>query len=99
MNENHDHTIRLLDDDLVTTLVQIFALGFLDGIAGRPVTDDDLISLDAGPIQHLALGCIAEGEGMIHTHYYENPQMVHTAVYEAGQLAYSECLRLYYQGN
>ena len=100
MNDEHDHTIELLDADLVTLLSQVFALGFVDAMAGRPVTDDDLISpVDAGPIQHLALGYIAQGEGMIHSVFDENPQLVFDSLYRAGQVAYSELERQYVQRN
>ena len=63
----------LLDPDLVTTLTQIFALGYIERMAGFKVADADLIvGVDAMEIERLALDCIAHGEEMIHVHYYEN---------------------------
>ena len=99
MNENSNPTPKL-DADLVTMLTQIFALGYIDQMAGFQVTDDDVIvGVDASEIEGMALDCIAHGEDMIHSDYIENPQMVHDAVYEAGRWAYSECERQYLQRN
>ena len=96
---NHDYTPRL-DPDLVTTLTQIFALGYIDQMAGFQVTDDDVIAgVDASEIAGMALDCIAQGEDMIHANYIENPQMCHDAVYDAGRWAYSECERWHIRRN
>ena len=60
---NHDDTLRLLDADLVSLLTQIFALGYIDRMAGFQVADDDLIvGVDASAIEHMALDCIAVAE-------------------------------------
>ena len=99
MKDDNEHTPKL-DADLVTTLTQIFALGYIDRMAGFHVTDDDLIvGVDAREIERMALDCIAQGEDMNHANYYENPQMVHDAIYEAGRWAYSECERQYLPWN
>ena len=99
MTENDDYTPKL-DADLVTTLTQIFALGYIDRMAGFYTTDDDLIvGVDAREIERMALDCIAHGEDMIHAHYIENPQMCHDAIYETGRWAYAECERQYLQRN
>ena len=97
MTENDDYTPRL-DANLVTTLTQIFALGYIDRMAGFQVTDDDLIvGVDAREIEGKALDCIAEREDIIHSDYIENPQMIHDAIYEAGRWAYSEDEQKYLQ--
>ena len=99
MNENHNPTPKL-DADLVTLLTQIFALGYVDRMAGFQVTDDDLIEgVDAHIIERMALDCIGVAEAEIHSCYIENPQMVHDAIYEAGRWAYGEVERLYLQSN
>ena len=99
MNEDDDYTPKL-DADLVTTLTRIFALGYIDRMAGFQVKDDDLIvGVDASEIERLALDCIAQGEDMIHANYIENPQMCHDAMYATGKWAYSECERQYLQRN
>ena len=99
MNENNNPTPKL-DSDLVTTLTQIFALGYIDRMAGFQVPDDYVIAgVDASEIAGMALDCIAVAEDMIHVHYIENPQMVHDAIYEGGGWAYSERERLDLQRN
>ena len=99
MNEDDGNTPRL-DDGLRAQLVKVFALGFLDAMAGFKVKDDDLIAgVDAGAIEAVALDCIAQGEEKLAVHYRENPQMCHDAIYEAGKWAYSECERQYLQRN
>ena len=99
MNENNNPTPKL-DADLVVTLTQLFALGYVDRMAGFQVTGNDLIDgCNACEIECKALEYIAEAAPMIHVHWYENPQMVATTVYEAGAAAYAEAERLYFQRN
>ena len=99
MNENNNPTPKL-DSDLVTTLTQIFALGYIDRMAGFQVPDDYVIAgVDASEITGMALDCIAQGEDMIHANYIENPQQIHDAIYEAGRWAYSVAERQYLQRN
>ena len=51
-----------LDADLRVTLSKVFALGFMDAMAGSEVIGDDLVvGIDAGAIEALALACIREG--------------------------------------
>lgn len=95
---NHDDTLRLLDADLVSLLTQIFALGYIDRMAGFQVADDDLIvGVDASAIEGKALECIFDREDIIHSDYIENPQQIHDAIYEEGRSAYSEDERKYLQ--
>ena len=83
-----------IDDGLRATLIKVFAVGFIDAMAGFQVTDDDLIAgVDAAAIERAALACIAKGEAMIAADYIENPQSVYAAIYDAGRWAYSECER------
>ena len=89
-----------LDDDLRSTLVQVFALGFLDAMAGFKVKDDDLIAgVDAAAIETAALQCIAQGEEMLAGHYRENPKMCNDAVYNTGRWVYREVERRHIQMN
>ena len=89
-----------LDAGLRAELAKVFALGFLDAMAGCPVKDDDLIAgVDAAAIETAALQCIAEGEEMLSIHYRENPQMCHDAVYDTGRWVYGEVERRHLQRN
>ena len=95
----NDHPpFSLLDPDLVTTLIQMFALGYIDRMAGFHVTENDVIAgVDARDIELKALDCIDQREDDIHSDYYENPQAIHDAIYEAGRSAYAEQERQYLQ--
>ena len=67
-----------LSADLQATLLQIFALGYIEQMAGCEVTDDDEIDSEtASEIEAAALDCIAQGEDIIQATYIENPQQVH----------------------
>lgn len=89
-----------LTADLRVTLSQVFALGYLDAMAGFEVKEDDLIaSEDAAGIEALALAYIELTEDVIHANYIENPQMVHDGMYVAGRLAYSQVERRAIQRN
>ena len=93
-----DNPTPKLDSDLVSTLTQIFALGYIDRMAGFQVTENDLIAVvDAIEIEGKALDCIVEREDKIHSDYIENPQQIHDAIYEEGRSAYSEDERKYLQ--
>ena len=100
---NHDDTPpveeyppMLLDAPLVTTLTCLFALGYIEQMAGRPVEDDDLIAgVDALEIERWALAFIAQAETYIHEQYGENPQLVHNGLYAAGRATYAEQEREY----
>ena len=97
---SNEHDPALLSDDLRVRLSQVFALGFLDAMAGFEITDDDvLVGIDAGAMEQAALACISSAEGMIHANYIENPQMVHDEVYAAGRLVYGEIERRAIQRN
>ena len=78
MKDDNDYTPKL-DADLVSTLTQIFALGYIDRMAGFHVTDDDLIAgVDAREIEGKALDCIAQREDMIQylAFSYETPPTI-----------------------
>ena len=88
----------LLDADLVGLLTQLFALGYIEQMAGRAVKDDDLIeSVEASEIERMALAYIAQAETLIHEHYGENPQLVHDGMYAVGRSVYQEQERQYWQ--
>ena len=96
---DHDDPPKLAAD-LRATLSKVFALGFLDAMAGFEVKDDDLIAgVDVGAIEQAALACIDAAEDAIQANYIENPQMVHDGVYGAGQWIYSEVERRAIQRN
>ena len=96
-NEEYEDTIS---DELRARLCQIFALGYLDQMAGYAVTDEDLIERrDAETIETAALACIAASEAEIMESYPENPQSVHDEVYRAGKAAYAEAALWHMQRN
>ena len=89
-----------ISDDLRGLLIQVFALGFLDAMAGFSVEDEDvLVGVDPTAIGAAALACIAKAEDMIAANYIENPSLVHAEVYQVGRLAYSEVERRAIQRN
>ena len=97
---DHEPEMPKLSGDLRVTLSKVFALGFLDAMAGSEVIGDDLVvGIDAGAIEALALACIEKGEDMIAADYIENPQMVHDETYAAGRWAYAEAERQAIQRN
>ena len=89
-----------LSPDLRGALLQIFALGYCDQMAGFEVENDDEIDREtASEIEAAALTCIAEREDQIHANYAENPQQVHDQIYHAGRLAYRQAEALWMQRN
>ena len=89
-----------LSPDLRATLLQIFALGYIEQMAGCEVTDDDEIDSEtASEIEAAALVCINKAESFIGTNYAENPQQVHNEVYLAGRWAYRQAESLWMQRN
>ena len=74
-----------ISNDLKVELVQVFTVGFLDAMAGRPVEEEDAIPSDlAPPLADLAHACIAYSEQEIAAVYNENPSDVYRAVYDSG---------------
>lgn len=65
--------------------MQVWALGFLDAVAGSEVTDDDLIPTQFGDLlQELATRAIDEAAPKIAPLILENPTVCHQAMYESG---------------
>ena len=88
-----------INDDLRAELCQVFALGFLDRMAGFEVRDDDLIPYTPPPpdfattLRTLALGCINHAQDMIAANIRENPQTIYNSVYEVGVEAFDRLER------
>ena len=83
-----------ISDDLRLELIQVFALGFLDALAGFEVADSDVrMGIDPAAIESSALLCIAAAEDTIQATYMENPKAVHETMYSTGRWVYSEVER------
>ena len=83
-----------ISDDLRLELIQVFALGFLDALAGFEVADSDVrMGIDPAAIESSALLCIAAAEDTIQATYMENPKAVHETMYSTGRWVYFEVER------
>ena len=84
-----------MNNELKATLLQAFALGYIEQMAGREVTDDDKIDSEtASEIEAAALAHInkVEAKGI------ENPPP-HNEMYQAGRAAYQQAATLWMQRN
>ena len=69
-----------------TGLMQVWALGFLEHIAGGEVTDQDQITTQFGDqLIEMATQAIEEAGPQIAPLILENPMACHQAMYEAGR--------------
>lgn len=78
-----------ISDELRADLCKVWALGFLDAMAGQPVEDEDVIPANqaaplAAMVKQLAEGCINHAEAVIAELFPENPQAVYDTVYSVG---------------
>ena len=75
-----------ISDEFRVTLMQVWALGFLEHIAGGEVTDQDQITSQFGDqLIEMATWAIDEATPKIAPLILENPQACHQAMYEAGR--------------
>ena len=89
-----------MNNEVQATLMGIFAVGYIEQMAGREVTGEDEIDEEtAGEIEAAALDCMARAESFITTNAIENPQMVHESIYHAGREAYRQAEALWLQRN
>ena len=75
-----------ISDELRVTLMQVWALGFLEHVAGGEVTDQDQINTQFGDqLIEMATWAIDEAAPKIASLILENPQACHQAMYLAGR--------------
>ena len=75
-----------ISDELRVTLMQAWALGFLEYVAGGEVTDKDQITTQFGEqLIEMATWAIDEAGPKIAPLIQENPSACYQAVYEAGR--------------
>ncbi len=75
-----------ISDELRTQLQQVWALGFLDAMAGGEVTDDDVIPTQFGDLlKEMATWAIDEAVPKIAPLIQEHPTACYQAMYEVGR--------------
>ena len=75
-----------ISDELRIALMQVWALGFLEYVAGGEVTDDDMIHAHFGDLlQEMATLAIDEAAPKIAPLILENPTVCYQAVYAGGR--------------
>ena len=78
-----------LSDDLRIELCQVWARGFLEAMAGGPLTDEDYIPSDMAPyLVTLAESSVDGSSSLIAELYRENPTDVYQTIYEVGRDLY-----------
>ena len=74
-----------ISDELRVALMQVWALGFIECVAGGEVTDDDLITTQFGAeLKEMAAWAIDEAVPTIAPLIQENPTVCYQAMYESG---------------
>ena len=89
-----------MNNEVWATLMQAFALGYVEGMAGFQVEDDDVIDSEtASEIATAAQDYINKAEDSIGANYIENPGQVHNDLYRAGRQAYLQAESLWMMRN